>query len=59
MGTFGVGEILVVLAVLMLLFGAKRIPLIASGLGEGIRNFKTGFKGDDSDDHSLPPGDER
>ena len=41
MGSFGFAEIAFVLAVLMLLFGAKRIPLIARGLGEGIRNFKT------------------
>lgn len=55
MGTFGIGEILLVLLVLLLLFGAKRIPLIARGLGEGIRNFKSGFRGDDDD--RLPPGE--
>lgn len=61
MGSFGVAEIAFVLAVLMLLFGAKRIPLIARGLGEGIRNFKTSFKGsgDEEDgDASLPPGED-
>ena len=59
MGSFGVAEIAFVLAVLRLLFGAKRIPLIARGLGEGIRNFKTGFKGQDSDERTLPSGDDR
>ena len=60
MGSFGVAEIAFVLAVLMLLFGAKRIPLIARGLGEGIRNFKSSFKGsgDHDGDPSLPPGDD-
>jgi sec-independent protein translocase protein TatA len=58
MGTFGFGEILFVLLVLMLLFGAKKIPLIARGLGEGIRNFKSGVK-DDGDDHTLPSGEDR
>lgn len=58
MGTFGFGEILFVLLVLMLLFGAKKIPLIARGLGEGIRNFKSDVK-DDGEGPSLPPGDER
>jgi sec-independent protein translocase protein TatA len=48
---FGLGvlEIGLVVALLVLLFGAKRIPLIARGLGEGIRNFKHSIK-DDSDD---------
>ena len=50
-----IGEILFVLLVLMLLFGAKKIPLIARGLGEGIRNFKKGLKSDD--DKSLPEGE--
>ena len=39
-GSFGVTEILFVLVILTLLFGAKRIPMIARGLGAGIRNFK-------------------
>jgi sec-independent protein translocase protein TatA len=61
MGSFGVAEIAFVLAVLLLLFGAKRIPLIARGLGEGLRNFKTSFKGSERDgdeDASLPPGED-
>ena len=40
MGVIGIREILFVLVVLVLVFGAKRIPQIASGLGSGIRNFK-------------------
>ncbi len=38
--TFGIWEILLVLGVLMFLFGAKKIPMLARGLGHGIRNFK-------------------
>ncbi len=38
--TFGVMEAVLVFGVLMLLFGAKKLPLIARGLGSGIRNFK-------------------
>ena len=38
--TFGVMEAVLVFGVLMLLFGAKKLPLIARGLGTGIRNFK-------------------
>lgn len=49
MGSIGVAEIVFVLAVLTLLFGAKRIPLIARGIGEGIRNFKSSMKEKDPD----------
>jgi len=56
---FGIGEMLLVLALVILFFGAKRIPQIARGVGEGIRNFKQGL-GDgteeDDEDHTLPEG---
>jgi sec-independent protein translocase protein TatA len=45
-GGLGVGELLLIVGALVLLFGAKRIPMIARGLGEGIRNFKGGLKED-------------
>jgi len=38
--TFGLWEMLLVLGILMLLFGAKKLPLLARGLGAGIKNFK-------------------
>jgi sec-independent protein translocase protein TatA len=38
--TFGLTEIVLLLGVLMLLFGAKKLPMLARGLGTGIRNFK-------------------
>ena len=38
--SFGIGEILLVLALVVFFFGAKKIPQIAKGVGEGIRNFK-------------------
>ena len=53
-GGLGVGELLLIVLLLILLFGARRIPQIARGLGEGIRNFKSGVK--DSD--RLQGGDE-
>ncbi len=40
MPQIGLAEILFLLGVLALIFGAKRIPQIARGLGSGIRNFK-------------------
>ncbi len=41
MRQLGLPEILVILAVFVLLFGGKKIPEVAKGLGEGIRNFKS------------------
>lgn len=45
-GPLGLGlpEILVIGAVFVLLFGSKKIPDLAKGLGEGIKNFKTALK---------------
>ncbi len=36
----GGGELIVILVIVLILFGAKRIPEIAQGLGKGIREFK-------------------
>lgn len=46
---FGWGEMIVVLLIAMVLFGAKRLPEIGKSLGRGIREFKSGVKdlGDD------------
>ncbi|MEX2529391.1 MAG: twin-arginine translocase TatA/TatE family subunit [Gemmatimonadota bacterium] len=46
-GGFGAGELLVIFLLLLLLFGAKRIPEIARGIGKGIRNFKSGVEDPD------------
>ena len=48
-GGLGVGELLIVFLIILLLFGARKIPQIARGLGEGIREFKTSVKEDDPD----------
>jgi len=49
MRSLGFPEILVILGVAVLLFGGKKIPELAKGLGQGIRNFKTALKGDNTD----------
>jgi sec-independent protein translocase protein TatA len=45
MGEFSPFHWLVVLAIVVLLFGGKKIPEVMRGLGEGIRNFKEGMHG--------------
>ncbi len=40
----GGGELIIILVIVLILFGAKRIPEIASGLGKGIREFKKSIK---------------
>ena len=47
MRSIGFPELLVILGVAVLLFGGKKIPEVAKGLGEGIRNFKSALKGDE------------
>ena len=44
-GSFGFQELLVVLLIVVFLFGARRIPEIARGLGEGVRGFRTSLRG--------------
>jgi sec-independent protein translocase protein TatA len=42
-------ELLVVLAIFVLLFGAKRLPALADGMGKAIRNFKKGLTSPEED----------
>lgn len=44
---FGTTELLVVLAIVLIIFGASRLPQLGKGLGEGIRNFRRGVKNDE------------
>lgn len=50
-------ELLIVLLIVVLLFGARRIPELARGLGEGIRNFRSSMKDTDRDGHKDEPRD--
>lgn len=47
----GMSELLIVLAIVVLFFGGKKLPQLGSSLGESIKNFKKGMKeGDDDKD---------
>jgi len=52
MGEFSVFHWLIVLAIVLILFGGRKIPEVMKGLGEGIRNFKEGMSGAS---HTTPP----
>jgi sec-independent protein translocase protein TatA len=54
--SIGFPELMVILVVAVLLFGGKKIPEVAKGLGEGIRNFKSSLKGDDD---AKPPEEKK
>lgn len=46
MSSIGVTEILIILAVVLLLFGGKKIPELMKGFGSGIKEFKNAAKDD-------------
>lgn len=52
--TLGPVEVVVILVLLVLVFGGSKIPVIARGLGEGIRNFKGEMKEDREERRELP-----
>lgn len=49
LGSLGGPEILLIVLVVLLLFGGKKIPELMKGLGKGVRSFKEGMKEIDSD----------
>ena len=55
----GVSELLIILVIVVLLFGARRLPEIGSGMGKAIKNFKAGLSGKDEIDVTPRKSDER
>lgn len=51
----GFQELLVILLIVIIIFGASKLPQLGKGLGEGIRNFKKGLSPDQ--DKTLTEGD--
>lgn len=52
MGPIGIPELLIILAIIVLIFGASRLPEIGKGIGQGIKNFKSSMK--DIEDSPKP-----
>jgi sec-independent protein translocase protein TatA len=65
-GSLGGTELIIALVIILLLFGAKRIPELAKGLGSGVREFRKGTRGEgeveeeekDAKDEELTAGAE-
>lgn len=53
LGGLSIGEMILIFAVLLLLFGPKRLPELAAGMGKGIRDFKRSLNG--LDERPQPP----
>lgn len=53
MPRLGMGELLVILIIVIVLFGASKLPQLGAGLGEGIRSFKKALGGDDKKDDAA------
>jgi len=49
-GSLGIWEILLIVVVIALLFGGKKLPELGKGLGQGIKNFKNAVKGEGTDE---------
>jgi sec-independent protein translocase protein TatA len=45
----GFQELLIILLIVLVIFGASKLPQLGRGMGEGIRNFKKGLKNDEDD----------
>lgn len=47
MGSIGLPELLIILFIVVLIFGANRLPGLARGVGSAVKEFKDGMKSDD------------
>ena len=53
--SLGVQELLIILVIAVLIFGGKKIPEVAKGLGQGIRQFKDSLKGEEEESAKKQP----
>ena len=59
MGRLGIPELLIILAIIILIFGANRLPEIGRSFGEGIREFKKAVRETQEDSPKLKPEDKK
>ncbi len=57
-GSLGGSELIIALVIILLLFGAKRIPELAKGLGSGVREFRKGARGEGEEEKKDAKGEE-
>jgi len=55
----GVTEIVLIIAVVLLLFGGKKIPELMRGMGKGIKEFKSAQSGEENTHGNNPSADDR
>jgi sec-independent protein translocase protein TatA len=54
-GPVGPQELLIILVIVVIIFGARKLPDLGKSLGEGIRNFKKSISGKEDDTHPDKP----
>lgn len=52
-------ELLLILAIVVVIFGASKLPQLGKGLGEGISNFRDGLSKPGKDEKTLPKTDDK
>jgi sec-independent protein translocase protein TatA len=53
-GAIGQTELIIIIAIILLLFGGKKIPELMRGLGKGVKSFKDGMAGKDNEEIPNP-----
>lgn len=57
LGRLGMTELLVVLLIIVICFGGKKIPELMRGMGRGVKAFRDGLNGDDPENPKKPDAD--
>lgn len=59
MPNLGFQELLIIFLIVLVIFGASKLPQLGRGLGEGIKNFRKGMRDDDDEPSKDAAGDEK
>jgi sec-independent protein translocase protein TatA len=54
-GSLGVPELLIILLIVIIIFGANKLPQLGKGIGQGLKNFKESVKGEEPPPPPQPP----